>query len=219
MSGALVTSDGTVANGFALYIEHNTAFVKGQHGLEIGHLYTSIETPNRYPSVKSNLFIGGNAGLSTDGYKAFNVDGSTTTDLIPPASIVKNGSYGIKLTSGTAGFTNEAAGYASKFSSAPGGTDIDGVNPNFVNSAATLATWAISQGSTNTGTAAEADALTYIKAALGTKVAALIAYHAAAYAPTNTTYRGAAHDGGDIGAFAVTSSGTYGPFLNFICGD
>ena len=41
----------------------------------------------------------------------------------------------------------------------------------------------------------------------------------AGFAPTNAALRGVAHDGGDIGAFAWTSSGTYGPFLNFICGD
>ena len=41
----------------------------------------------------------------------------------------------------------------------------------------------------------------------------------AGFAPTNTALKGTAHDGTDIGAFAWTASGTYGPFLNFICGD
>jgi len=213
-SGVLLTSDGTVGSGFAIAVEHNTAFVKGQWALEIGHLYTVVESPNRYTSVKSNLIIGGG-----NGYKALNTDSSTTLDLIPPANADYNGSYQIKTTSGVSGFGNEGKGYCSKWSATPGTHDVDGVNPAFVNSSASFANWAISQGSANTGTAAEADGVTYIKADLNTKIAALLAYFAAAYAPTAAAFKGTAHDGGDIGAYAWVSSGTYGPFLNFICGD
>ena len=213
-SGVLVTSASTVSNGFAINVNHNTAFVKDQYGLEIGHYYTTVETPSRFPSVKSNLFIGG-----TTGYKVDNPDNTTTQDLISPTAADYNGSYQIKLTSGASNNLNEGRGYAARWSATPGTHDVDGQNPNFVNGSASLANWAISQGSTNTGVTAEADAITYIKAALGTKMTALKSYFAAAYAPTNTAYHGTAHDGTDIGAFAWTSSGTYGPFLNFICGD
>ena len=173
-----------------------------------------MESPNRYTSIKSNIFIGG-----TTGYKVLNVDSSTTLDLVPPANLDYNASYQIKTTSGVSGFTNEGKGYCSKWSATPGTHDVDGVNPAFVNSSASFANWAISQGSSNTGTAAEADGVTYIKADLNTKIAALLAYFAAAYAPTAAAFKGTAHDGGDIGAYAWVSSGTYGPFLNFICGD
>lgn len=203
-SGALVTGNGVVAGGFAITANHNTAFCTGQHAFEIGHLYTTVESPNRYLSVKSNLFIGG-----TTGYKAYNVDGTATVDLMPPAVVDYNGSYQIKTTSGNPNYLNEGKGYASRWSVMPGAHDVDGVDPAFVDGSASLASWAVSLGSTGSTLAdKEADALVYVKADLSTRIEALNAYLAAAYAPTATAFNGAAHDGGTIGAFAWVSGGS-----------
>lgn len=209
MSGALVTSNNAVGAGFQLNIEHNTLFVKGQHGLEIGHGYTTVESPSRYASVRSNLFIGGGTG-----YKAYNVDGTTSQDLLTPSLTDYNAGYQTVATSGVANFVNEGRGYAGKFSSTPGVHDVDGQNPNFVNGSASLTTWAVTQGGST-----EADALTYIKAAPATKVPALLAYLAAAYSPTNTALKATAHDGGDIGAFSVTVLGTVPYQSNLMSGN
>lgn len=202
-TGALVTSYGPVAPGFSLSVNHNTVFVAGQHGLEIGHLYTSVETPNRYASVKSNLFLGGGTG-----YKAYNVDSTAIADFMLPANVDYNGSHRIKTTSGVSAFTNEGKGYASKWSVLPGAHDVDGQDPAFVDPTASLATWAVSRGSTaGTALAQEADALTYIQANPAL-TASLNSWIQARFAPTNPAFKGAAHDGGDIGAFAYLSTST-----------
>ena len=209
-SGALVTGNGVVAGGFSITANHNTVFCKGQHAFEIGHLYTSVESPNRYVSVKSNLFVGGGTG-----YKAYNVDNTTTTDLMPPSVVDYNGSYQIKATSGNPNYLNEGKGYAARWSVMPGAHDVDDVDPGFVNGSASLATWAVSMGSTGSTLAdKEADALTYVKADLSTRIDAVNAYLASAYRVTATAFHGTAHDGGDIGAFAWVSLGgvPYGDF-------
>ena len=108
-SGALVTSGGAVGSGAAITANHNTLFVEGQHGFELGHLYPGADAVNRFAAAKSNLFIGG-----TTGYKAIDVDPVLITDIMPPAVVDYNGSYQIKTTAGTVGFTNEGKGYAGK---------------------------------------------------------------------------------------------------------
>jgi len=198
-SGNLITSNGTVTPGFGIYVEHNTVFISRQNGAEIGHLYGgSVENPPRYKSYKSNLFIGG----VDNSFKMSNVDSNSLTDIINPTDADYNGSYGITPTYAAlaATYTNQGRGYAAKWSATPGAHDVDGQNPNFVNGSATLTTWGVTQGGTT-----EADALTIIKAAPATKVAALLAYLASAFAPTNSAFKGTAHDGGDIGAFSVVS--------------
>lgn len=203
-SGTFITSNGNVTAGFQLTANHNTIHTKGTHAFEIGHLVTVLETPRRFASVKGNLFIGG-----TTGYKAYNVDADADQDLMTPGNVDYNGSYQIQATSGVGAFTNEGRGYAAKWSATPGAHDIDGTDPAFVDPTASLATWAVSLGSVS-GTLAgkEADALTYVKADLATRIEALNAYLAAAYRFTAAAFHNAAHDGGDIGAFAYLSTST-----------
>ncbi|MBP9773771.1 MAG: hypothetical protein KBD00_04025 [Candidatus Peribacteraceae bacterium] len=203
-TGALLTSNGSVTAGLALYIDHNTVNVEGQCGLEIGHLYTSVETPNRYASVKSNLFY----GTTSTGYKAYNVDSSSTQDLMSPANVDYNAGYLTKTTSNTSGFTNEGRGYASKWSTTPGVNDLDGQNPVFEDSTRTLASWAVTRGSaSSTTTQKEADAVSYIVANPALTTSSLLPYLKAGFKPTSSSYRTAAHDTGTIGSsnFSKTS--------------
>lgn len=199
-SGTFMTSNGSVGAGFSITCEHNTLFVKGTHGFELGHLYTSLESPSRYASIKSNLFIGG-----TTGYKTLDVDPTLYTDVSPVTATNYNGSYQIKTTAGTAGFTNEGRGYAGKWSATPGANDVDGVDPAFVNGSASLASWSTSIGGAGTDEAARAAIQ-----ADPSLAADLMAYLAAAYRPTAAAYNGAAHDGGTIGAFAYQAPASGG---------
>lgn len=193
-SGTFMTSNGSVGAGFAINANHNTLNVKGTHGFEFGHLYPGApESPSRYASVKSNLFIGG-----TTGYKTLDVDPTLYTDVAPVSALNYNGSYQIKATAGTAGFTDEGRGYAGKWSATPGANDVDGVDPAFVDGSASLASWSASIGGAGTDEAARAAIQ-----ANPTLTADLMAYLAAAFAPTASAFDGTAHDGGDIGAFNV----------------
>jgi hypothetical protein len=172
--------------------------------LEIGHLYTSVESPNRYASVKSNLFYGN----TSTGFKAYNVDSSSTQDLMPPNNVDYNAGYLTKATSGTSAFTNEGRSYAGKWSSTPGVHDLDGQNPTFEAPTRSLASWAVLQGSvSSTTTGKEADAVAYIAANPALTFSSLLPYLKAGYKPTNSAYRSAAHDTGTIGScnFSKTS--------------
>ena len=197
-SGTFLTSNGNTANGFTITANHNTIHTKGCHAFEIGHLRTAAESPNRYAAVKSNLILGG-----TTGYKAYNVDGDSDSDLMTPGNVDYNGSYQIKATSGAPLFTNEGRGYAATWSTTPGAHDMDGTDPAFVNGSASLAGWDLSLGGPGTDTAAAARIQ-----ANPSLISTLTAYLAAAYRPTATAYHGTAHDAGDVGAFAWVSAGT-----------
>lgn len=195
-SGTFITSNGAVGNGFSITANHNTLNVKGTHGFEIGHLLSGADTTNRYTSVKSNLFIGG-----TTGYKCFDVDPVLITDLMTPGNTNYNGSYQIKTTSGTGGFTNEGRGYAAKWSVTPGANDVDGQDPQFVDSTVSLAKWDLSLGGVGTDAAAAAR----IKAD-PSLTASLVSYIRAGYAIRNPIYRNAGHDGVTIGAQEFVSA-------------
>lgn len=200
-SGTFLTSNGAVGNGFNITANHNTLDVRGTYGFEIGHLQPGADTTNRYASVKSNLFIGG-----TTGYKCFDVDPVLITDLMTPGNTNYNGSYQIKTTSGTGGFTNEGKGYAAKWSATPGTNDIDGQDPQFVNSAVSLAAWDLSLGGAGTNTAAAARVQS-----TPTLAATLVSYIKAGYAPSNSIYRNAGHDGVTIGAVEYQAASTGNP--------
>lgn len=195
-SGVLMTSNGSVGNGFSITCNHNTMYVSGIYGLEIGHLYSVGDTTNRYVAVKSNLFLGG-----TTGYKCLDIDAVLITDIIPPANANYNGSYQIKATAGTAGFTNEGKGYAGKWSVTPGANDIDGQDPQFVDPNVSLSAWDLSLGGAGTDTAAAARIQ-----ANPALAASLVSYIRAGYAPRNAIYKNAGHDGVTIGAVEFQAS-------------
>lgn len=226
--GEPVTSDGNVT-GVQFNVEHNTAWLGGNaYFFELSHLQTAVESPNRYASVKSNLCVGGTASAS--GYMAWNTDVTTLVDVIPPANIDKNARYLIRDTdtSHAATFTNQGNGYASKFSTTPGTTDINldaSGGPNFVcasngtPSTSLLAAWDASLG----GAGTHASAWTNVAAGTaGYTPAAFLAYLAIQCAPRNTLLRNAGHDGATIGAVEWTSTATYltnggeGPSFNFL---
>lgn len=185
-------SDSTFANA-RITFDHNTICIEDQHGLEIGHLQTAVESPNRWVSIHGNLFF----GSTSTGFKAKNVDSSALEDIIPPANIGLNGSYKVKATSGTAGFTNEGNGFAAKFSTTPGTTDLDldaSGGPNFVNGSASLAAWDASLG----GPGTEANAMTQLLAGTaGYTPQAVLDYLQSAYCPQNSVLNGvtATYDG------------------------
>jgi len=220
--GEPVTSDGNVT-GVLFNIEHNTAWLGGNaYFMELSHLQTVVESPNRYASVKSNLCIGGTASAS--GYMAWNPDVTTLVDVIPPANIDKNARYLIRATDTTNAmtFTNQANGYASKFSSAmnlPGATDLNldsSGGPKFVCASngtpatSLLATWDASLG----GAGTHASAWSNVAAGTaGYTPAAFLAYVRVQCAPRNVLLFKAGHDGGTIGAVELNFNFFFDRFI------
>ncbi len=193
--------------GLSVYFRQNTCWVDGAHCVELGHLYSSVPSPNSYRAWEDNLVIGGTAAAR---YMGLDVDApaSPFTDIIPPANIKTNARYLIKPTdtSNVAKFTNQANGWAAKFSTTPGTTDIDldaSGGPNFVGTFAgtsILAQWNASLG----GAGTDADAWTNVAAGTaGYTPAAFLAFARGKATPRNSLLKGTGQGGNDIGAVAV----------------
>lgn len=204
-SGAPLETGADLTANYKIYFTHNTAWIDGQWGIEIGHLQTAVESPNRWGELSSNLWIG---GVGSDRYVALNVDSDSEQDLIPPSVIDKNARYLCLATNvaqaGT--FTNQGNSYAAKFSTTPGGTDINldaSSGPAFVGApTGTPATSFLSQWSTSLGGAGtDADAWANVAAGTaGYTPAAFLTYLQTQCKPTNALLKDAGADGVTIGA-------------------
>ena len=108
-------------------------------------------------------------------------------------------------------FTNQGRSYASKWSITPGANDVPSVDPAFVDSARSLATWAVTRGSVSATLAdKEADACAYLAADPTLTASSLLPYLTAGWQPTAAALRGTAHDGGDIGAIEMAEASSTG---------
>jgi hypothetical protein len=132
-------------------------------------------------------------------------------NVVSPTNADYNGSWNLHAENPSVypgnTYTHAGRGYQANFSATPGTHDVDGINPGFVDSTRNLGTWWLSKGNTTTGTYAgdAAAAVAYAAANPATRVADLLAWVKAGFAPTNAAYRGTAHDSGDIGAVAWES--------------
>ncbi len=199
-------------------IEHNTAFTgaQGPAVVESGN-----GTANTITSYKSNLFwadpsrtyklAGGGGATSTLGpYKANTTSAPTnpatnTADIITAGAADYNSGYGQLV-----GY--ELKGYNYNATTAPGANDVD-TNPQFVDSTRKLWTWGVSLGASGSlmaATTATIAALANLNDLAGAdsafRVADLIAWVRAGYAPQNVLLYNAGHDGETIGAVAYSAA-------------
>lgn len=214
--GALMALDGS--GNVSATVEHNTHCCGGQFVLEMGHLVpTSVS--GQYASYQSNLAYSTTTPSSTDSFHAVDLDhrnsgSGASTDLITTADY--NGSWKLTAPSATmnatisttpAGwYTNQQKGYAAKFSYVPGVHDVE-ANPNFIDSSRNVAKWAqVQYGADGT----YAGALAVIKADVYTRLPLLLDYVRKGFAPQNTAFKNAGHDGTDIGAVSVALTSSRG---------
>ena len=175
-TGVLCTANGNDTN-LRLYVEHNTANIEGQWGTEIGHEQTVVESPNRYQSIRANLYW----GTASTGFIANNVDSTTYVDIIPPANACYNGKYLVDLV--TDGYTNAGASYDSDFSVTPGANDVT-ANPQFVDSTRNLQSW----GSIFWGQSTAANTVAYLANNLSSLIPSLMSWVRAGFVPTNPSF-------------------------------
>lgn len=173
-----------------------------------------------FSSIRSDL----SWDTSARGYVFSNMTAvPTNNDVITGANLDYNGKYNVATGAGNT--INGSAGQSLdgyqnlKITASPGAHDVTG-DPQFVDKTRNLATWGqITQGADGTVAGALAKiaanpALIY-SASDGTT---LIPWVRAGFTPTNTAYRGTAHDAGDIGAVTMARGATH-PGANGRTGD
>lgn len=201
-SGTLFTAGGN--SNTTIVCEHNTAHVGTGGSAAVGETYAGHA--GLVSSFKSNLFW----DSSARGYKLFD---SGTDDNVPNLVTSANANFNC----GHNVLTGDGGGYNNlEFSSgSPGANDVN-VDPLFADSGRDLAKWAGSLGATGTDAQKRATALAELKKKNTASydsdydIKALITYVRQGFAPNNTSLRGTAHDGGDIGAVAVVGVQAFG---------
>lgn len=207
-------------------IEHNTIYGGSQHAVQAN------ESSGGIPAGAISYFRGNLcwAGTSSTSYgKLADVagSGSHTTDIVSPSNANYNAGYNLQsaVPWPSSGYTNDGNGYKANFSATPGANDINGTNPNFVDSTRCVHQWWIqTQGGTGTGNVFNdtKSAIAYIASDPSTRIAACIAWIRAGYRPQASAYssvtgtmdtaQGYTTDaagnslGGTIGAMAYLSS-------------
>ncbi len=132
----------------------------------------------------------------------------TFANAMTAAGVTNNGSFGLATGAEGNGYnTNNTDG-------TPGTGDVFNVDPGWVDPARNLRKWAIDRGHTaSTGTTesairtAYADGVAALKADFATRFDDLMGYVRDGFAPTNSAYAAAAHDGTTIGAVAYVAAG------------
>lgn len=161
-------------------------------------------TVNHNVTVDVNTTVG--TSPASSGTTALTINpGLDTQDMITSSGIKNN--YGWNLQTGFAGKgfnTNQASNPGSSNTLVSGGT-----GPNFVDNTRNLQNWAVHRGSTsNTQAGKIADGLSYLAAdptLIYNNSDSLWKWVQAGFAPQNQALKGAASDGGDIGAVAVVA--------------
>lgn len=159
-----------------------------------------------YTAIKSNIAwtpAGKSAGAKVERYTG------GVQDACAAADADYNAGYG--LTTGESGKGYDSWDATAPFTGSPGAHDVDGQDPQFVDSTRNLATWGAMKGTD--GSLAAALALIAANPALiynASDSTALIQWVRHGFAPTNAAYNTTAHDGGTIGAvpFFKVASGT-----------
>jgi hypothetical protein len=196
-------------------VYHNTYFCGYQGGLCIGDVSESVGI---YRNVKGNLgWVGTGYSGGTLGplhvYSAHNSTAvaSETLDVLTPANATHNAGW--NLTTVPPGGSG-VKGYNGNFSATPGANDVDldaSGGPDFVDATRNFQNWAVSKGAASGGDTQA------VKIAAGLALLAddpslvgsdLLPWVRAGFAPRNAILRGAAHDGGDIGAVPVQVAAT-----------
>jgi hypothetical protein len=195
--------------------EHNTVWAGGQ---SLGTLSDGANVPTgKMSSYRSNLVVsdpawtnvyGGTGSGSwqasalgpyhlVDGSHANN-PGAGTQDIVSPANVAYNGRWGLKA--GAAG-----NGYHINESGTPDAAGAVSADPQFVDSTRNLGRWAYVRGYSASASPLQrvTDGLAALQAD-PTRIANLISYVRAGFAPRNGAYHNTAHDGTDIGAIPWT---------------
>lgn len=193
-SGSLISALGNANASFSC--THNTGLGGGnsQALVTVGETYAGFT--GMCTAFKSNLVW---KASGATGLKWFQT--GTTSDIATAANLDNN--TGWNLATGTQG-----KGYSCTLSAgSPGANDVD-QDPLFADRTRNLATWdaALGGAGTNANAIAELakrnDRSGYNP---GYTIAGLIAWVRAGFAPRNAALKGAAHDGGDIGAVPVAT--------------
>lgn len=145
--------------------------------------------------VRDNILFSNSAGAAIVSHTTNPVDGCITT---------ANHNCGWDVDNDQA-LTDPYRPADTKFGTAPGANDVH-VNPNFAGDPynAGIAAWDASLGGPGTATNALAE---MVAGTAGYTIAALVQFVRDQLTPTNAALAGAAHDGGDIGAVAVSVGG------------
>lgn len=189
---------------------HNTCHVGTGGGAAVGETYTGHA--GMLSSFKSNLFW----DTSARGYKLTDSGvNDAVSDLVTSANANYNAGYNLSAGSNLKGYNNL------EFSSgSPGANDLEGQDPQFIDSSRNMAAWDLSLGGPGTA----ANALTELLKKNDTgynsnyNITALLAFVRGGFAPQNTAYRDAGHDGVTIGAFEWQSGRNSGGLCLLGCG-
>lgn len=176
--------------------EHCTVHT-GSQGAAVGETYAGH---SGMASVKSCIFWD---ETGAQGYKVYDSGGNeSVTDLAPAADLNYNCGFNLATGSNLKGYNNL------EFSSgSPGANDIV-ADPQFKNKNADLSTWdaSLSGAGTDTNAITELKKINESGYNSAYNIPALIAYIRDAFTPQNISLKNAAHDGGDIGAVAVSAA-------------
>lgn len=182
--------------------EHNTYVTSSNTGESGGPSYgeTYAGHASMWTSVKSNLAVGLSSGTGV----IFSRRGlGTVSDGVLAANCTHNGVYNAaNAVVGVDGYCDYGTAITNPmFSSTTGlGDDDVRADPQFVDMARNLATWAVSQGSAAVTYATQCDdAQSYLQAN-PLLVDDLLDHVRGGWAPTNPAFRDAGHDGATIGA-------------------
>lgn len=160
-----------------------------------------------FGSVKSNLAVGLAAGTGV----IFGRRGNTTpvSNGVSVANCSHNGVHNAIMTSvGVLGYADQTTTPANPMFTSTTGLGANDVraDPQFVDPARNLATWAVSRGSAASTYAARCDDAQAYLLADPSLIDDLLAHVRGGLAPTNVLFRDAGHDGVTIGAFGWVSA-------------
>ncbi|MBP9773150.1 MAG: fibronectin type III domain-containing protein [Candidatus Peribacteraceae bacterium] len=191
-------------------VEHNTvpATDNKNHGILV-QMGEGICAPvNQIISLKSNLAWSPNAPTQGAIYQP-DPARCKSVNSFDPAQTTNNGFWNVKTSTAFQGTSLGTVywGYAS--GTVPGSNDVWGGDPGFVDRDRGIVKWSRSLGKTGTDAQVIDAALKELEKRNDPgydarfTIKALIDYVKAGFVPTNTAYKGTAHDGTDIGAMPV----------------
>lgn len=189
-------------------LEHNTYVTSANAGESggpsVGETYAGHA--GMVSSCKSNLAVGMSAGTGV--IFSRRVAGSVS-DILAAANCshnaVHNAANNVVGIDGYCDYGSPVTNAMFSTTTGLGANDVR-ADPRFVDSSRNLATWAVSRGSVASTYAAKCDdAQTYLQAD-PSLIADLRTHVRGGWAPTAAALRGAAHDGGDIGAIEMADA-------------
>ena len=182
-------------------IEHCTYISTGggETGVAFGETYDGHA--NMLLSLKSNIAWQHKPGRG--GYKFNRIGHGNVLDLVSAENADYNCGWNQAPGTEGKGYNSGRKGVPLFSKGKPGVHDVD-VDPQFIDPDRDLASWAVSRGSKGRTEAEQrADALRYLADDPHLTVKSLLPYIREGFTPRNPALKGAAHDGGDIGAVPV----------------